>query len=203
MIRNEPERWDLEADLVAVGSGIGGLSAAIAAAAHGASALVLEKSDKLGGVTALSVGECWVPGNHLAATIGIEDSPESGFRYLKRLSLDYGEDAMIRSFCDHAPAALRWFEERIGLRMQVIRGCPDYYYMHSNDALAEGRMLEVEPFDARTLGEWQERTRVSPLVPYGMMHPEMYGKGGAANMLKWDYAPRQRWSCISRSAIGA
>jgi 3-oxosteroid 1-dehydrogenase len=203
MIRNEPERWDLEADLVAVGSGIGGLSAAIAAAAHGASALVLEKSDKLGGVTALSVGECWVPGNHLAATIGIEDSPESGFRYLKRLSLDYGEDAMIRSFCDHAPAALRWFEERIGLRMQVIRGCPDYYYMHSNDALAEGRMLEVEPFDARTLGEWQERTRVSPLVPYGMMHPEMYGKGGAANMLKWDYAPMAERLMQDQRCLGA
>jgi 3-oxosteroid 1-dehydrogenase len=189
LIRNLPDIWDMEADLVSVGSGIGGLAAAIAASDNGSTAIVLEKTDKVGGITALSVGECWIPGNHLAAAIGIEDSPESGFRYLKQLSLDYGDDVMILNYAVHARAALKWFEEHIGLKMLVIRGCPDYYFRHNNDAMAEGRMLEVEPFDAATLGEWQERTRVSHLVPYGMMHPEMYGKGGSANMLKWDYAP--------------
>ena len=189
MINNLPDRWDMEADVVSVGSGIGGLAAAVAAAENGASAIVLEKTDKLGGVTALSVGECWIPGSHVAERSGIQDSWESGFRYLKRLSLGYGDDRMILNYAVSARAALRWFEDKIGLRMLVIRGCPDYYFRHNNDALAEGRMLEVEPFDAGQLGEWQERTRVSHLVPYGMMHPEMYGMGGSANMLKWDYAP--------------
>jgi 3-oxosteroid 1-dehydrogenase len=188
-IRNLPERWDMEADLVSVGSGIGGLAAAIAASEHGATAIVLEKTDKLGGITAISVGECWIPGNHVAAGIGIQDSAASGYRYLKRLSLDYGEDRMILNYAVNARAALKWFEEKIGLKMLIIRDCPDYYFRHNNDAISEGRMLEVEPFDAATLGEWQERTRVSHLVPYGMMHPEMYGKGGACNMEKWDYAP--------------
>ena len=85
MIRNLPAKWDLEADVVAIGSGIGGLSAAITAHEHGASAIVLERSDQVGGVTALSMGEVWVAGNHHAAALGIEDSAESGFRYLKRL----------------------------------------------------------------------------------------------------------------------
>ena len=47
----------------------------------------------------------------------------------------------------------------------MIRDCPDYYYGHSNDSVAEGRMLEVEPFPAETLGEWQAKTRVSPQCP--------------------------------------
>ena len=87
MIRNLPATWDLEADVVAVGSGGGGLAAAITAHDHGASALVLERCDQVGGVTAYSMGEVWIPGNHLEAALGIEDSPESGFAYIKRLSM--------------------------------------------------------------------------------------------------------------------
>ena len=71
VIRDLPDKWDMAADVVSVGSGIGGLAAAIAASDSGASAIVLEKTDKVGGITALSVGECWIPGNHLAAGIGI------------------------------------------------------------------------------------------------------------------------------------
>ena len=84
MIQNLPTKWDLEADVVAIGSGIGGLSAAITAQQHGASALVLERSGQVGGVTALSMGEVWIPGNHHAVQLGIQDSTQSGFRYLQR-----------------------------------------------------------------------------------------------------------------------
>ncbi len=187
MLRNLPETWDMEADVVAIGSGIGGLSAAIAAHELGGSAIVLERSDKVGGVTALSMGEVWVAGNHHAAEIGIEDSVDSGFRYLKRLSMDYGTDAAILGMVVHAREALRYFEDRIGLRMEPIRGCPDYYYKVSNDAVSEGRMLECAPFPGATLGEWQAKTRVSPQMPYGLTHHDMFQAGGVANMMKWDF----------------
>jgi 3-oxosteroid 1-dehydrogenase len=187
MLCNLPDKWDLEADLVSIGSGIGGLGAAIAAHDHGLSALVLERSDQVGGVTALSMGEVWVAGNKHAAALGIEDSPESGFRYLKRLSMDYGTDAAILNLVVHARAALDYFEQRIGLKMEVIRDCPDYYYTVSNDAVAEGRMLEVAPFAGATLGEWQAKTRISPQMPYGLTHDDMFKAGGAANVAKWDF----------------
>lgn len=187
MLRNLPDRWHMEADLVAIGSGIGGLSAAITAHELGGSALVLERSDKVGGVTALSMGEVWVAGNHLAAAIGVEDSIDSGFRYLKRLSMDYGTDAAILNKIVHAREALLYFEDRIGLKMEPIRDCPDYYYKVSNDAVAEGRMLECAPFDGVSLGEWQDRTRVSPQMPYGLTHRDMFAAGGVANMMKWDF----------------
>ena len=188
MLRNLPEKWDMEADVVAIGSGIGGLAAAITAHDLGASALVLERSDEVGGVTATSQGQVWIAGNHLARAGGIEDSVDSGYRYLKRLSMDYGDDGAILNLVAHAPVALRYFEERIGLRMFYIKGCPDYYYMHSNDSVAEGRLLEVEPFPAGTLGEWQAKTRISPHVPYGLTTQDISDAGGLSAMTRWDYS---------------
>jgi len=182
MIRNIPQQWDLEADVVAIGS------AAITAHDHGLSALVLERSDQVGGVTAYSMGEIWAPGNHLAAAAGIKDSTDSGFRYVKSLSMGYGDDVAMLNQAVHAPVALKYFEEKIGLKLCVIRDLPDYYYPKFDDSLAEGRYLEVLPFPAETLGEWQHKTRVSPHVPYGMTHEDIFHNGGLANMLMWDYS---------------
>ncbi len=188
MINNLPAQWDVEADLVAIGSGIGGLSAAITAHDQGLKAVVLERSEQVGGVTALSQGQVWVPGNHLARELGIEDSPDSGFRYLQRLAMGYGEDEATLNFTVHARVALKYFEENAGVRMNVIRGCPDYYYGLTNDSVSEGRLLEVEPFSGPTLGEeWQGKTRLSPQVPYGLTTQDIADAGGLAAMMKWDF----------------
>ena len=188
MLRNLPEKWDMAADLVAIGSGIGGLSAAITAHELGASALVLERSDQVGGVTALSQGQVWVAGNHHARDLAIEDSAESGFRYLKRLAMGYGEDEAIRNLVVHSRLALEFFEARAGLRMTAIRGCPDYYYGLTNDSVAEGRLLEVVPFPGPSLGEeWQGKTRLSPQVPYGLTTQDIADAGGLAAMMQWDF----------------
>jgi 3-oxosteroid 1-dehydrogenase len=188
MLNNLPPQWDMEFDVVAIGSGIGGLSAAITAHDHGAKAVVLERSGQVGGVTALSQGQVWVPGNHLARELGIEDSPDSGFRYLQRLSMGYGEDEAILNFTVHARDALKYFEDKAGLRMTVIRGCPDYYYGLTNDSVSEGRLLEVKPFPGPSLGEeWQPKTRLSPQVPYGLTTQDIADAGGLAAMMNWDF----------------
>ncbi len=187
MIRNLPAHWDLEADVIAIGSGGGGLSAAITAQDHGASALVLERSEQVGGVTAFSMGEVWIPGNHLAAAEGIDDSIEDGVRYISNLDMGFGNKRAIINQAIHAPVALKYFEESIGLRMCVVRQLPDYYYPHVEGSTAEGRCLEVLPFPAATLGEWQHKTRVSPHVPYSLTHEDIFSMGGMANMSSWDY----------------
>jgi 3-oxosteroid 1-dehydrogenase len=179
--------WDMEADVVSIGSGGGGLSAAITAHDHGASALVLERTDQVGGVTAYSLGEVWAPGNHYEAALGIEDSVESGFRYVKQLAMGYGDEVAMLNQAVHAPHVLKYFEEKIALRMCVV-DCPDYYYGSHGDALARGRLLEVLPFAAETLGEWQAKTRVSPHVLYGMTHEDIFRNGGSANILRWDFS---------------
>jgi 3-oxosteroid 1-dehydrogenase len=187
MISNLPQNWDHEVDFVSIGSGGGGLSAAITAHDHGLSAMVLERTEQVGGVTAYSLGEVWVPGNHHAAAMGIEDSPDSGFRYVQSLAMGYGDEHLMLNQALNAPQALKWFEERIGLKMMVIRNCADYYYGTNNDGVAEGRLLEVQPFPAETLGEWQARTRISPHVLYGLTHEDIFGMGGSCNILKWDF----------------
>jgi 3-oxosteroid 1-dehydrogenase len=188
LIQNLPAKWDLETDVVSVGSGGGGLAAAITAHEHGARALVLERSDQVGGVTAFSMGEVWIPGNHYAIALGINDSPESGYRYIKQLSIGYADDGAVLNQSVHGPVALKYFADKIGLKMSVIRDCPDYYYPSFKDSVAEGRLLEVEPFPAESLGAWQAKTRLSPHVPYGMTHADIFHNGGAANLLKWDYS---------------
>lgn len=188
MLNNLPRSWDAEFDLVAIGSGAGGLCAAITAHEYGMRALVVEKSDQVGGVTALSMGEVWVAGNHHAEANGLADSVEEGFNYLRTLSMGYGSDLAILNKVVHARLALKFFEERIGLKMEVIRNCPDYYYKANPHGVAEGRMLECLPFPGAELGEWQHKTRLSPQMPYGMTHADMFEGGGAANLMKWDFA---------------
>jgi 3-oxosteroid 1-dehydrogenase len=188
MIKNLPTKWDAETDVVSLGSGIGGLAAAITTHDNGSRAMVLERTDQVGGVTALSVGEVWVAGNHLAQALNLQDSQESGFRYLKRLSMGYGDERAILNKVIHAVVALKYFEQAVDLKMRVIRDCPDYYYGITEDAVAEGRLLECLPFPAKTLGAWQPKTRVSPLVPYAMTHQDMFAGGGFANVAKWDYS---------------
>ena len=188
LLNNVPAQWDLETDVVAIGSGIGGLSAAISTHDLGGEAIVVERSEQVGGVTALSMGEVWVPGNHLAEAANINDSYQQGFAYLQQLSMGYGKELSILNFVVHAREALRYFEEKIGLNLSVIDDCPDYYYGRSEHAVAAGRMLEPVPFSADQLGEWQYKTRLSPQMPYGMTHADISAGGGAANIMHWDFS---------------
>src|SRR5262249_58608878 len=66
------------ADVVVAGSGAAGLTAALAAAVSGASVLLVERGERLGGTTALSGGRVWVPGNHLQDG----DTPAAAAAYL-------------------------------------------------------------------------------------------------------------------------
>lgn len=73
-------------DVVVLGSGLAGLTAALAAALDGADVVLLEKAELIGGTTALSGAGIWIPGNPIAAEQGVEDSLEEGATYLESLS---------------------------------------------------------------------------------------------------------------------
>lgn len=183
----KPDKWDLSVDFVSIGSGIGGLSGAITAHEQGLSAVVLEKSGLAGGVTAYSYGQVWVAANHLQAAAGIDDSQESGYRYCEWLAMGFADEQQIRNYIVHSPIALEYFEDRAGLRWRICSDFADYYWPDAQDTVREGRFLEVEPFPATTLGEWQALTRSSPHGPVGFTHDDMFSQGGAANIRNWDF----------------
>ena len=75
-----PRTWDHTVDLLIVGSGAGAMVASIAAHDRGAEALLIEKTDRYGGSSAMSGGGLWVPNNHLMKQTPIQDSPEDAWR---------------------------------------------------------------------------------------------------------------------------
>ena len=66
-------RWNEEYDVVVMGSGVAGLSAAVAAHEAGLRTLVVEKADRLGGSTTYSYGLIWIPRNYLEVGGGYSD----------------------------------------------------------------------------------------------------------------------------------
>ena len=83
----------LDCDVLVVGSGAGGLAAAVTAAYHGLNVVVVEKADVCGGATAWSGGWAWAPGNPLAKAAGVTEDTESFRTYLRNvLGTDYQAD---------------------------------------------------------------------------------------------------------------
>jgi 3-oxosteroid 1-dehydrogenase len=66
---------DEEYDVVVVGSGAAGMTAALTAARHGLRAVVVEKAAHFGGSTARSGGGVWIPNNRVLRKDGVEDTP--------------------------------------------------------------------------------------------------------------------------------
>jgi 3-oxosteroid 1-dehydrogenase len=180
--------WDLEVDVIAVGSGLGALTAAIAAHDEGARVVVLEKAPKLGGVCAYSGGEVFVCCNHKMAEAGQPDAPAEAMRYLDFLAGGYADRELQRVLFETGPVVARYLEERAGVRWKIIADFPDYHYPHAPGTVAAGRYLEVELFDGAQLGPWQKRTYLSPHMPPGITHDELFAWGGLATITQWDFA---------------
>ena len=150
-------------DVVVIGSGGAGLVAALRALDRGARVAVIEKSKLVGGTTAMSGGVLWVPGNHLMADVGGEDSPEEALTYLRRVAFGQSTEELLRAFVDAAPEMVRYLETRTPLRFAAVRR-PDYHPEWEGGKLA-GRSLDVEPFDATQLGPQRALLRASPHYP--------------------------------------
>jgi 3-oxosteroid 1-dehydrogenase len=150
--------WDDTVDVVIVGSGGGGMVAALAAADAGASVLVLEKQDRVGGSTAMSGGIVWVPNNPVMQREGVPDSYEDAMLHFEDVVGDVGPaSSSVRreAFLTAGPEMVRFLEER-GVRFSYCRGYSDYY-SNAKGGHDLGRGIEPVPFDARVLGEWHQR----------------------------------------------
>lgn len=146
-------------DVVVLGSGAAGLTAAVAAAEEGANVVVLEKADLIGGTTAMSGGIVWMPNNHHQEGAGVVDSREDAMRYLESLSLGQIDSDMAATFVDRGPEVVKALEERTPVGFHLLERYPDYHPEHPGGLPNGGRSLDNDLFDFGELGEWAGQVR--------------------------------------------
>ncbi len=139
-------------DVIVVGSGAGAMTAAITAADQGLSVLVVEKSDKFGGTSAISGGGIWIPNNHYFKRMGGQDSHDKALTYLRAATNGRVDESRLLAYLEHAPRMIQYLETKSRVRYAVAHKYPDYY-QHLPGALPGGRSLDPELFDTSLLGD--------------------------------------------------
>lgn len=143
-----------EYDLVVVGSGGAGLTAALAAAVDGARVLVVEAADRFGGSTSVSGGQVWAQGNHRAVELDTtaRDTVDDARDYCLYHAPER-DPALIDAFISAAPTMARAVEEHTPIRFTSMRS-PDSFAEGPGGRLA-GRNLEVAPVASGDFAPWQ------------------------------------------------
>jgi succinate dehydrogenase/fumarate reductase flavoprotein subunit len=138
-------------DVLVVGSGAGGLSAAITAQYLGCEVIVVEKQAVFGGTTARSGGSLWVPGNPLAVREQATDRIEHARTYIAYQAGNHFDARRVDAFLVNAGAMVSFFEENTEVKFAFGKDYPDYHPDHPGGA-EQGRSIHALPFDGRRLG---------------------------------------------------
>ncbi|MEE4453000.1 FAD-binding protein [Novosphingobium resinovorum] len=157
----EDFEWDLEADVVVLGSGGAAMTAAITAHDFGAKdVVILEKTGMVGGTTAMSGGMLWIPGNHYQTEAGIDESDEDVVAYLDALAPGALDPDTLMAFMENGPEMIRYFSDQTPVRFHAYADFPDYQPYMPGAKPDGGRSLDNEAFSFERLGKWA--TRVNP-----------------------------------------
>lgn len=152
------ETWDSEYDAIIVGSGAGGMTAALSCQKLGLSVLVVEKAEVYGGTAAVSGGGIWVPCNDQLKALGKQDSPEKAMTYLKQLIDDTVPEAKLRAYVDSARQMVNELRDTHGVNFRAVGIYPDYF-PNEPGGMDGGRPMEPSAFDLSKLGDEFERLR--------------------------------------------
>lgn len=177
-------------DFVIVGSGGGSMCAALVLRAAGKSVLVLEKTDLVGGTTAISGGVMWIPANRYMREAGIADDAEAATAYLDAVVGDADDapgatPARRRAYIEQAPRMVDYLVQQ-GIALRRVPSWPDYCAAPGESEA--GRTVVSELFDLNELGEWKGRLRPGflPLPAYleeAMQLPDMKRTWAAKKIL--------------------
>src|SRR5690348_584555 len=155
-----PDRAALDADydVVVVGAGGAGMTAALAAAHQGLRTVLLEKSEYFGGSTARSGGGVWIPGNYALEAAGQVDpgDREEAKAYLDAIVGDVVAKIRRDTYLDRGCEMMDFVRAHTPVRFAWV---PEYadYLPEQPGGRARGRTVEPVPMDARFLGEELER----------------------------------------------
>jgi succinate dehydrogenase/fumarate reductase flavoprotein subunit len=186
-------RWDLETDLLVIGAGAAGMTAALVGALEGLKTILCEKSDMVGGTTATSAGTVWIPGSRQSKGSGVPDTVDSARTYLAAILGEDANDDRLAAYLTTGPSVLDYLEQRTSVRFIPPPVHPDYHALPG--AAVGGRALGAAPFDGRKLR--RDFARVRPprrefLVVGGMM----VGKNDIPSLLH----PLRSWTNFTNAA---
>ena len=138
-------------DVIVVGSGAAGMSAAITAARHGLNTVVVEKSRYWGGSSSRSGGGVWIPGNSVLRREAPADTPDAAREYVRSIVGTDVDPALIDQYLNRGSEALDFILENTPLRLEWVRDYSDYY-PEAPGGRSTGRSCEPKPFDGNKLG---------------------------------------------------
>ncbi len=184
-----------EYDVVIVGSGAAGLSAALRAGHLGAKVLVIEKAPIIGGTTAMSGGCIWVPNHHHQARLGVQDSVDDAMNYIRAVSpagWHNAEEPLWQAFVDEAPQMLRFVEDQTPITFNPNRDPDPYAEVKGGKAF--GRNVSAGPIRAVQAGAWKDKIR-RPAVNVELSYEEVVDTFFYAQPKRWAlrFAPRLFW----------
>ena len=168
-------------DVVVVGAGGAGLSAALFAAIDGARVLLVEHTEYVGGSTALSAGTTWVPGSHHAACVNQTDTLAAAALYLTHAVGERSPAPLRQAFLDNGPAAVTHIEANSDVKYRACAKHPDYISDLPGSTL-NGRALEPLPFDGRLLGGLFKLIR-PPIPEFTVLGGMMVDRGDINHLL--------------------
>lgn len=159
-------KFDQETDVIICGSGGAGLLAALRCSALSLRSIVLEKTDKIGGTTALSGGAMWIPNNAYHKARGEDDSLDTALEYMNQCIGEAGPASSARrrlAFVQHAPRMLDFLRET-GFQGRASDQYPNYYPDLPGGHIK--RSVESALFDTRKPGrDWRALVRRGPSYP--------------------------------------
>ncbi len=151
------QRQDIEVDVLVVGTGAAGLTAALAAADAGAKTLIVESLPYWGGTTSWSGGGVWAPANPASARAGYVDSMDKARTYMDAVIVDVGpasSPARRQAFLVGVAEAVEFLDARGADWLQSPAQAD--YYPEAPGGMVGGRTLHTAPFDVKKLGPWLE-----------------------------------------------
>jgi len=175
-------QWDDEYDVIVLGAGAAGLTAALVSTIEGNRTLLIEKSDQIGGTSAFSSGSVWIPNNSYQRLSGITGDDTVALEYLDALVGKRSDRALRESFIATGPEMLEYLEKHIDLRWLMYDVQPDYDPDLPGATIGRRALMPL-PFDGRTLEKDFDRVRwpIPELMLFGKM---MITRGEALRLLK-------------------
>jgi succinate dehydrogenase/fumarate reductase flavoprotein subunit len=181
-LKSAPTQWDEVYDLVVLGTGAAGLTAAMVSAIEGKRTLLIEKSDQIGGTSALSSGSAWIPNNAYQRRSGTTGDAKAALEYLDALVGDRSDRKLREVFIAAGGDMLAYLERHIDLCWLMYDVQPDYN-PELPGATIGGRALMPLPFDGRTLGKNFDRVR-DPIPEFMLFGGMMITRGEVARLLR-------------------